>query len=68
MWRPRLPRQLCRLAAWPVDSQQVARRNALVATTAMAQRRRERLDVEEFLTRHRSRRLPAQRALGAPRR
>lgn len=36
-------------AAWPVTSQRRARRNALVGATALAQRRRERLDVEEFL-------------------
>jgi hypothetical protein len=36
-------------AAWPMASQQHARRNALVASTALTQLRRERLDVEEFL-------------------
>ncbi len=36
-------------AAWPVTSQQRARRNALVGATALAQLRRERLDVEEYL-------------------
>jgi hypothetical protein len=36
-------------AAWPVTSQQQARRNALVGATALAHRRKERLDVEEFL-------------------
>jgi hypothetical protein len=39
-------------AAWPVASQQQARRNALVASTALAQRRRERDEVEEFLAAH----------------
>jgi hypothetical protein len=34
---------------WPVESQQRARRNALVASTALAQRRAELDDVEEFL-------------------
>ncbi len=34
---------------WPVESQQRARRNALVASTALARRRAERLEVEEFL-------------------
>ena len=34
---------------WPVESQQRARRNAMVASTALAQRRAEREDVEEFL-------------------
>ena len=36
-------------AAWPVSSQQRACRNALVSATALAQLRRERLDVEEYL-------------------
>ncbi len=40
---------LARLRAWPVDSQQRARRNAMVAATACAQRRAERADVESFL-------------------
>ena len=34
---------------WPVDSQQRARCNAMVASTALAQRRAELDDVEEFL-------------------
>jgi hypothetical protein len=39
-------------AGWHVTSQQQARRNALVASTALTQRRRELLDVEEFLEQH----------------
>jgi hypothetical protein len=38
------------LPQWPVRSQQRARRNALLASTALADRRRERLEVEEFLS------------------
>lgn len=38
-----------RALRWPVQSQQHARRNALVASTALARRRVERLEVEEFL-------------------
>lgn len=34
---------------WSVESQQVARRNAMVAATACAQRRAERHEVAEFL-------------------
>jgi hypothetical protein len=34
---------------WPVESQQHSRRNAMVASTALAQRRAELADVEEFL-------------------
>lgn len=46
------PRQFLALVGqWPVQSQQVARRNALVACTALADRRRELEEVEEFLAR-----------------
>jgi hypothetical protein len=38
-----------------VGSVAVARRNALVASTALAQRRRELDEVEEFLAAHRAR-------------
>ena len=34
---------------WPVESQLRSRRNAMVASTALAQRRAELDDVEEFL-------------------
>ena len=34
---------------WPVESQQRSRRNAMIASTALAQRRVELDDVEEFL-------------------
>lgn len=34
---------------WPVQSQQRSRRNAMIASTALAQRRAELDDVEEFL-------------------
>jgi hypothetical protein len=43
---------------WPVRSQHGARRNALVASTALAERRREQADVEEFLARHAATRGP----------
>lgn len=47
------PKQVLTLVSqWPVRSQQVARRNAMVACTALADRRRELEDVEEFLARH----------------
>ena len=42
-------------ATWHVTSQQHARRNALAASTALAQRRQELRDVEEFLTEHAAR-------------
>lgn len=43
-----------RLAArMHVHSQEVAIRNAMVASTALTQRRRELIEVEEFLARHR---------------
>jgi hypothetical protein len=36
------------VSTWAVESQQRARRNAMVATTALAARRAERLDVEAY--------------------
>lgn len=42
------PRLVEFVRAWPTESQQQARRNAMVASTALAQRRAEREDVEEF--------------------
>ena len=39
-------------ALWPVRSQLASRRNALVACTALAERRREREEVEDFLEHH----------------
>jgi hypothetical protein len=43
-------RRLARsVLAWPVESQQGSRRNALIASTALAQQRHERDEVEEFL-------------------
>jgi len=38
-----------RVLRWPVTSQARSRRNALVANTALADRRLEREDVERFL-------------------
>jgi len=37
-----------RVSAWAVESQQGARRNAMVANTALAARRAERQDVDAF--------------------
>lgn len=37
---------------WPVESQLGARRNAMIASTALAQRRAELDEVEEFLAAH----------------
>ena len=55
------PRSLLgRALAWPVESQQQARRNALVAGTALAQARKERDEVEEFLE------TLARRRIGSP--
>lgn len=45
----KLPRLLTHLRTWRVDSQHASRRNAMVACTALAQRRAEREDVEDFL-------------------
>ena len=38
-----------RVRAWPVESQQIARRNAMLAHTSLTQRRMERQDVADFL-------------------
>lgn len=47
-----LPRQLVALVtSWSVQSQQRARRNAMIASTMLAQRRIEREDVADFLAR-----------------
>ncbi|HEX6247383.1 MAG TPA: hypothetical protein VFZ64_05880 [Nocardioidaceae bacterium] len=45
-------RILTAVVAWPVRSQQTSRRNAMVAGTTLAARRRELVEVEEFLDRH----------------
>jgi hypothetical protein len=41
---------LGRVRAWSVESQQGARRNAMVANTALAARRAERQDVDAYFT------------------
>lgn len=46
------------LLAWPVETQQGSRRNALVSSTVLAQLRHERDEVEEFLEAHASRFAP----------
>ena len=38
-----------RVRAWPVESQQTARRNAMLAGTSLTQRRMEHQDVADFL-------------------
>jgi hypothetical protein len=37
------------IARWAVESQQRSRRNAMLASTSLTQRRSERVEVEEFL-------------------
>jgi len=37
------------IARWAVESQQRSRRNAMLASTTLTQRRSERVEVEEFL-------------------
>jgi len=51
MWKPDLWRPVREVARWHVTTQFGARHNALLACTALAQRRRERDDVEQFLSR-----------------
>lgn len=50
---------------WPVQSQLVARRNAMIASTALARRRAERDEVEEFLAVRRQAPLPEPAARAA---
>ena len=60
----RTPWRLVSAAArWHLTSQRQSRRNALVASTALTERRRELLDVEEFLA-ARADRVPGQRVAG----
>ena len=42
-------RAVAAVRQWPVESQQRSRRNAMIASTALAQRRAELDDVEDFL-------------------
>jgi hypothetical protein len=42
-------RAVAAVRRWPVESQQGSRRNAMIASTALAQRRAELADVEDFL-------------------
>jgi hypothetical protein len=51
----RFRRGLATAATWHVASQHHARRNALLAATALAQQRRERDEVEQFLAAHNAR-------------
>lgn len=37
------------ISTWAVSSQQQARRNAMIASTRLAQRRAERIEVEDYL-------------------
>lgn len=48
MWRASRS-SLQALTQWHVRSQQIARRNAMMASTALAERRREHIEAEEFL-------------------
>ena len=60
----RTPWRLVSAAAqWHLTSQQQSRSNALVASTALTERRRELLDVEEFLAAYADR-IPGQRVAG----
>ncbi|MGH3307390.1 MAG: hypothetical protein ACRDOX_06830 [Nocardioides sp.] len=43
------------IARWAVESQQRSRRNAMLASTTLTQRRSERVEVEEFLASRRGR-------------
>ncbi|WP_121252094.1 hypothetical protein [Nocardioides ferulae] len=47
--RPVLQPATRRFDRWSVQAQQQARRNAMIASTVLAQRRAEHVEVEEFL-------------------
>jgi hypothetical protein len=68
MWKPDPWTVVRELARWPVTTQFNARRNALLACTAFAQRRRERDDVEQFIIRMNARARPQSTALSSPNR
>jgi hypothetical protein len=54
--------RLSPIARWAVESQQRSRRNAMLASTTLTQRRSERVEVEEFLASMRGRTaMPASR-------
>lgn len=52
---------------WAIESQARARRNAMVAMTALSERRAEREDVEEFLRRAAAEAAPAEVTVPRPR-
>ena len=58
---------LTRLRGWPLEAQHQARRNAMVAATACAQRRAEREDVDDFLARRYAPSAPADETNPKPR-
>ena len=62
----RTARMIIGVLSWPVASQQQARRNALLAATALAQAAHERRETEEFLAAHAGR-PPADRLAAAVR-
>lgn len=47
--QPAIRPAIGRARRWPVESQLRARRNAMIAATALAQQRAERDEVDEFL-------------------
>jgi N-dimethylarginine dimethylaminohydrolase len=53
VWRRVFWRPVRHLADWHVNTQIGSRRNALIASTAFAERRKERDEIEAFLSRHR---------------
>jgi hypothetical protein len=56
-----------RVRTWSVASQHGACRNAMVATTALAERRAERLDVDAYLATLRTGRSPSDLPTAVPR-
>jgi hypothetical protein len=49
MYLPTIPNLAAAARTWSVESQQVSRRNAMLAATQCAQRRAEREDIADYL-------------------
>ena len=62
MWKPEPWIPVREIARWHVTTQYGARRNAMLASTALAQRRKERHEAEQFLSRMNPRDTPLPQA------
>ncbi|MDQ4053437.1 MAG: hypothetical protein M3237_12165 [Actinomycetota bacterium] len=62
MHLPTVPNLAAAARNWSVESQQVSRRNAMLASTQCAQRRAERQEVADYFAAQNAPRRPAQRS------